>query len=152
MFTLWEDGSSSANLMEVKARATPGRHREVGSEGRGNQRGEPTNRNWIGGAKGGQGRVRVRSPLPARPGSVNPAVVHRKSRSLPREACGVPWEVACDGNWLRGAPSPLTAQQESADGIGGEPGLTEGLNGREWQRSEERRVGKECRSRWSPYH
>src|SRR5258708_12784829 len=23
---------------------------------------------------------------------------------------------------------------------------------REWIRSEERRVGKECRSRWSPYH
>src|SRR5258708_38204063 len=23
---------------------------------------------------------------------------------------------------------------------------------REWDRSEERRVGKECRSRWSPYH
>src|SRR5215510_9097725 len=22
----------------------------------------------------------------------------------------------------------------------------------DWQRSEERRVGKECRSRWSPYH
>ena len=22
----------------------------------------------------------------------------------------------------------------------------------EWSRSEERRVGKECRSRWSPYH
>ena len=22
----------------------------------------------------------------------------------------------------------------------------------EWDRSEERRVGKECRSRWSPYH
>ena len=22
----------------------------------------------------------------------------------------------------------------------------------EWARSEERRVGKECRSRWSPYH
>ena len=21
-----------------------------------------------------------------------------------------------------------------------------------WMRSEERRVGKECRSRWSPYH
>ena len=21
-----------------------------------------------------------------------------------------------------------------------------------WKRSEERRVGKECRSRWSPYH
>src|SRR2546427_12464070 len=25
------------------------------------------------------------------------------------------------------------------------------FNGK-WQRSEERRVGKECRSRWSPYH
>ena len=24
--------------------------------------------------------------------------------------------------------------------------------GANWQRSEERRVGKECRSRWSPYH
>ena len=23
---------------------------------------------------------------------------------------------------------------------------------RHWDRSEERRVGKECRSRWSPYH
>ena len=23
---------------------------------------------------------------------------------------------------------------------------------KEWERSEERRVGKECRSRWSPYH
>ena len=28
-----------------------------------------------------------------------------------------------------------------------------GLDGFEnWYRSEERRVGKECRSRWSPYH
>src|SRR2546429_8260631 len=26
------------------------------------------------------------------------------------------------------------------------------LRGREFDRSEERRVGKECRSRWSPYH
>ena len=25
-------------------------------------------------------------------------------------------------------------------------------NGKEFSRSEERRVGKECRSRWSPYH
>ena len=23
---------------------------------------------------------------------------------------------------------------------------------KDWMRSEERRVGKECRSRWSPYH
>ena len=26
------------------------------------------------------------------------------------------------------------------------------IKGYEWGRSEERRVGKECRSRWSPYH
>ena len=26
------------------------------------------------------------------------------------------------------------------------------IAGTNWQRSEERRVGKECRSRWSPYH
>src|SRR3989449_8699304 len=30
--------------------------------------------------------------------------------------------------------------------------LTEFANGRKLVRSEERRVGKECRSRWSPYH
>ena len=27
-----------------------------------------------------------------------------------------------------------------------------GHSGDIWHRSEERRVGKECRSRWSPYH
>src|SRR5688572_33509362 len=32
-------------------------------------------------------------------------------------------------------------------------GLTEDARARlRWLRSEERRVGKECRSRWSPYH
>ena len=29
---------------------------------------------------------------------------------------------------------------------------TQEYYGKEGQRSEERRVGKECRSRWSPYH
>ena len=28
----------------------------------------------------------------------------------------------------------------------------QGLLESRWERSEERRVGKECRSRWSPYH
>ena len=27
-----------------------------------------------------------------------------------------------------------------------------GVDGSQYRRSEERRVGKECRSRWSPYH
>src|SRR5258707_8042682 len=30
--------------------------------------------------------------------------------------------------------------------------LIDGLDIRDYRRSEERRVGKECRSRWSPYH
>src|SRR2546426_12835014 len=30
--------------------------------------------------------------------------------------------------------------------------LEENLREQGWRRSEERRVGKECRSRWSPYH
>src|SRR2546422_11377869 len=29
---------------------------------------------------------------------------------------------------------------------------TKGTKSSSWMRSEERRVGKECRSRWSPYH
>ena len=34
-----------------------------------------------------------------------------------------------------------------------EYGLTQtGFFAKDVQRSEERRVGKECRSRWSPYH
>ena|SRR5260370_23042726 len=32
------------------------------------------------------------------------------------------------------------------------PGIILERNGRAYRRSEERRVGKECRSRWSPYH
>src|SRR5258706_9773650 len=31
-------------------------------------------------------------------------------------------------------------------------GDSSGARGAAWLRSEERRVGKECRSRWSPYH
>ena len=42
------------------------------------------------------------------------------------------------------------------DGVGTVLNLAAGLDARPWRlplsRSEERRVGKECRSRWSPYH
>ena len=34
----------------------------------------------------------------------------------------------------------------------GKSTLTNELIGQKLSRSEERRVGKECRSRWSPYH
>ena len=48
-----------------------------------------------------------------------------------------------------------TTLQDIADAIGiTRPGLYNYINSKEQllARSEERRVGKECRSRWSPYH
>jgi hypothetical protein len=89
MFMHWEGASPSANLMEVKAREAQGRHREVESEGSVYQRCEPTNSNWIRGVSVGRVCVRSRSPYPSRTNGVNPAVVHRKRMSLPRETCGV---------------------------------------------------------------
>jgi hypothetical protein len=87
MFLYLEGASPSPNLMEVKGSEAQGRHREVGSEGSVEQRCEPTNRNWIGGAEVGRVRMRARSPYPSRTTGVNPAVVHRQYRGLPRETC-----------------------------------------------------------------
>ena len=41
---------------------------------------------------------------------------------------------------------------ENSDALQGETVLVETRIAKVCQRSEERRVGKECRSRWSPYH
>ena len=41
-------------------------------------------------------------------------------------------------------------EQEKIDSVNGALALRPQIN--EFVRSEERRVGKECRSRWSPYH
>ena len=90
MFMPLEGANPSANLMEVKARETQGRHREMGSEGSVDQRCEPTNRNWIRGASVGRVSVRSRSPYPSRTNGVNPAVVHRQDMNLPREI----WDVS----------------------------------------------------------
>jgi hypothetical protein len=38
---------------------------------------------------------------------------------LPWEISHVPWDVACDGNWLRGEQSTLIAWEKSAEGIVG---------------------------------
>ena len=46
----------------------------------------------------------------------------------------------------------LKEQLEKAEVVLLGPGLREDAFGEETTRSEERRVGKECRSRWSPYH
>src|SRR2546426_9042454 len=43
-------------------------------------------------------------------------------------------------------------QTEREDPVGDATSIFVDDAGRAWVRSEERRVGKECRSRWSPYH
>jgi len=55
------------------------------------------------------------------------------------------------GYGASGAPEPYaatTVQEQSQDA----GALLQGLAAAPALRSEERRVGKECRSRWSPYH
>ena len=49
-------------------------------------------------------------------------------------------------NWVNGLK--LTSKHFFAN----QYSQTEALNREAGRRSEERRVGKECRSRWSPYH
>src|SRR5690349_25033456 len=51
--------------------------------------------------------------------------------------------------WSPGAASPMTAAYPSPSTTGTSGPLTSSWTP---SRSEERRVGKECRSRWSPYH
>ena len=53
------------------------------------------------------------------------------------------------GRCARGEPTEHPNAVKDAAG-GGIPGSTQGPA--DPRRSEERRVGKECRSRWSPYH
>ena len=50
-------------------------------------------------------------------------------------------------------PTSAGVKAFEAAGEANQPtGLTENEDGSKAFRSEERRVGKECRSRWSPYH
>ena len=54
-----------------------------------------------------------------------------------------------DHNSCKNCPAVLTMAE--AYGLTALPGM-ELTTSEEVHRSEERRVGKECRSRWSPYH
>src|SRR2546430_2159642 len=63
-----------------------------------------------------------------------------------------PWGVRGQGGTARELPSPYAKNfyRKRAANLGSE---TDSQNNQhKAQRSEERRVGKECRSRWSPYH
>ena len=59
----------------------------------------------------------------------------------PHEGCVMIWPER-PGSWNYGAREAQKAFVKVAEAIGES----------EKVRSEERRVGKECRSRWSPYH
>jgi len=92
-----------------------GYRREAGSEGSAEQRCEPMNKNRIRGASAGRAGNVSRSPYPSTARSVDPAVVHRRRLSLPREICS----VSPPGR-LRRSRDRLTAVQKSADGIVGQ--------------------------------
>src|SRR5256885_5587372 len=75
---------------------------------------------------------------------------------------GLRWDFTGDDHDLTGAYHGATPQDLSGpSGVGNlfNPGSLKGTmdpviaaRGHQYARSEERRVGKECRSRWSPYH
>ena len=70
--------------------------------------------------------------------------------SVANAACGK--VVVASQNW---ASAELMAEVDKAileKGYGCEVELIPGATMPTFARSEERRVGKECRSRWSPYH
>jgi hypothetical protein len=92
-----------------------GYRREAGSEGSAKQRCEPMNKNRIRGASAGRAGNVSQSPYPSTARSVDPAVVHRRRLSLPREIC----TVSPHGR-LRRSRDRLIAVQKSADGIVGQ--------------------------------
>src|SRR2546421_8914636 len=84
----------------------------------------------------------------------------RSDRDWSSDVCSSDLEVECP-IVLSQHVSPRTATEEAlttlwasvlgVERVGAEDDFFE-LGGHSIMRSEERRVGKECRSRWSPYH
>jgi hypothetical protein len=91
-----------------------GYRREAGSKGSVEQRCEPMDKNRIRGVSAGRAGNVSRSPYPSRARSVDPAVVHRRRLSLPREICFVSLRKR-----LRRPRDRLTARQKSAEGVVG---------------------------------
>ena len=67
-------------------------------------------------------------------------------------ASALTFAIGCDDgeSTPEGPELDMSTGEGGAGGVGGEGGA--GAAGGEGGRSEERRAGKECRSRWSPYH
>jgi hypothetical protein len=90
-----------------------GYRREAGSEGSAEQTCELMDKNRIEGASVGRVGNVPRSPYPSRMQGVDPAAVHGRRLSLPREICPVSLRR------LRVPRGNLTAEQKSAEGVVG---------------------------------
>src|SRR2546425_10600295 len=85
-----------------------------------------------------------------------PGTVHRLDKQedgtfaglLPGVRAGDRYRYRVDGR----GPFPDPASRFQPEGVHGPSEVVDGQTFRWTDRSEERRVGKECRSRWSPYH
>ena len=82
--------------------------------------------------------------------------LNRSTRELAPGACSdCAWWQGFDDGWDQPEQAEQWARQaEETLGGWGKLALADGrlLGLIQFGRSEERRVGKECRSRWSPYH
>ena len=68
------------------------------------------------------------------------------------DRCMLAINIPRDGGKPVYPPRKPTPEEHFADPQTIHEGMINGCNQTEFLRSEERRVGKECRSRWSPYH
>src|SRR5574341_1790697 len=97
-----------------------------------------------------QGRQGSRGCIPDAPGETGLHLEWKQRTPLgSRVATGISWSSL---GGLKGAKPPEAFGERSSDwylGHAGDEGPHLSMTG---ERSEERRVGKECRSRWSPYH
>src|SRR5262249_28990574 len=118
-----------------------GYRREAGWEESAKQGCEPMDKNRIRGASVGRAGNVSRSPHPSTARSVDPAAVHRRRLSLPREICRV-----SPVRRLRRPRGRLTAGQKSAEGIVGQAvgKASEALQGRKVEQ-QIGRAGKEGR-------
>src|SRR2546430_15261826 len=100
---------------------------------------------------------------PPTPRTSIPAYCHPRGHSrLARfnvTAASLPKDSTGKAKYFEGFPIPTTLALVTMMSVwqwngwhDGAEGIPWGVLGEDKPRSEERRVGKECRSRWSPYH
>jgi len=84
------------------------------------------------------------------------AAFSQKDNTLTKKETAAHWKLLFDGTtatgWVNGDGSAVQAAPGAWEVVNGAITLKKDAKGGDIYRSEERRVGKECRSRWSPYH